>query len=622
MLTLDSKKMLVDAAILTDDPSFSPKKFEAAKAPNQQVVESMFLKIAAESEYPESGVSDKIVSPLIFRFLTENNRPVVVRDGNPVIFHLLLPNGIDLKNFSGHWAGQTWASQSRPVKVPLKVKKLGSVKGMTHWTVDFHYASIEFNAFIKAQAGKFNNGQLLNAKYYIEYKQEKQPLQIQKLVFVALKPTPQFKNIYIGPCGGNARSFFMEYPGFGKNLAFGGMNFINAWNAYPEMYKYTDRWNKFVSKCLDAKIAVTYEISPGHGLYGPSAKDDFAVDINGKISHKPSLTVSAKSRGISNVIKKTEQCTATAATGVVFDDEQYNSAGDKYDYSPRTKAAFKKYLESKGFKYVDPVKIVKAPKSYPKLYEQLRDFRCARNASYYALYQQAYEKGLAKAKRSTTFGKKMLVAQVCYSGNWTKARNNNYWDCRMLAPYCTWISPMIYTYAGIRYSDEVGDTLEEMNKAVGRVVGAPTLLCEHRMFGLVTRAQKPMFTYQILESLMQKSPMITFWYGPSVMNPLNMQHISNAIRQAVPYEKFFIDGSPVKLQASPSWVRVKALKLKGQTLIYVANYRNASNLKARITVPGVVRVLDVASGKNVKIDNASFTTNFKSSRGKLFVATH
>ena len=55
---------------------------------------------------------------------------------------------------------------------------------------------------------------------------------------------------------------------------------------------------------------------------------------------------------------------ANAGTqGMLMDDEWSNQIFDKVDYHPETKKLFKKYLEDKGEKYLDPLVIVKNKKT-------------------------------------------------------------------------------------------------------------------------------------------------------------------------------------------------------------------------------------------------------------------
>jgi len=100
------------------------------------------------------------------------------------------------------------------------------------------------------------------------------------------------------------------------------------------------------------------------------------------------------------------------------------------------------------------------------------------------------------------------------------------------------------------------------NNYAGRNVIAPTLLCEHSGGGDIDLTQKKMFKYQILECLMQQSRLIMFWKGAAVYNPINLQHISEAIRWAAPYENIILNGKKYKEAFSAQqWLRIKGLKL-------------------------------------------------------------
>ncbi|MDD2478937.1 MAG: hypothetical protein PHS31_03500 [Victivallaceae bacterium] len=313
---------------------------------------------------------------------------------------------------------------------------------------------------------------------------------------------------------------------------------------------------------------------------------------------------------------------ASAGYGLTVDDEHTNMLKDSVDYSPKMKKLFAEYIKTQGLDYVDPISIVNNKKGYPQLYSAWIDFRCKMKVDLYHLYRASYLEGFASSGGKYTFGKSMFIPQIVKDDSIAKTKINSFWDYKQLAEHSDYISPMIYTYQGIEGSDIVGNTIKMYHDYIGRKIIAPTLLVGHGGFGEIPLYQKPMIKYQIFESLMQQSKVIMFWAAPAPMDPLNLQFISDAIRQASPYEDIILNGNSVKLQTTPEWVRVNALQLNKQILVYVANYRNDVGHKIQVHLPSkAISVLDVETGKNLPLTGSSFETDFRSSRGKLFVAT-
>lgn len=362
------------------------------------------------------------------------------------------------------------------------------------------------------------------------------------------------------------------------------------------------------------------ECSPMYNT--PLSKPDCMVTLDGAIKQGyPSLSLDKDNAAVKAACSFIEDIAADGL-GLVLDDEHTNQLKDTADYNPAMKKLFEENLKTKGMNYVDPVTVVKSKESYPALYSAWVDFRCERMVNFYRLYRQAYLAGFAKSGGKYTFGKTMFIPQILMNNTTLESKTNSYWDYKALAEYSDYISPMIYTYQGIEDCARVGDTLKMYNDYIGRKIMAPTLLAGHSEFGEINLLQKPMIKYQIFESLMHQAKIIMFWVAPAPMDPLNLQYISDAIRQAGPYEDIILNGKQIKLNASPEWVRVKALQFEKQVLIYVANYRNDVSLNAKIRLPGhAVKVLDIESGNQVTVKNDSFETDFRSSRGKIFLAT-
>jgi hypothetical protein len=616
-------RMIVDAILVTTDSKYAPVKYEAKKASAKNFFADVQTPHMIKSIFKVYGISDKVSTPLFFTYKGK----VVKISGNqkPATFHVSIPANVKVKNVSSHWAGKNWNRPKRWGDKYLTWKKNGTetVDGIKHnkYEIYLYYLSIYTTIFVQADKSNFEAGRKLSCRYYLEYKGKKQLVETIPLRTVALKPAKAFKTILIGPAGGNARAFYQEFPDIAKDMVFSGMNVINPWHLSPKRDGIS--WKDFRNQCIQSKITILGEYSPFYGSFGIKDKKFQALSLNGKsVYHRPALVINEESASFRKTLEHLTDQGKQGVTGMVLDDEHFNQAKDKYDYNPLTKEKFKKYAAKRGITYVDPVLIVKDKKKYAVQYKSWVDFKCDCMVEMYRKFQKAYLKGFAEAPNSSTLGEKLFVAQILKNKTPEESRINSYWDYKKLAAFCDYISPMIYTYQGIKDSAQVGDIIAMYNKYIGKKIIAPTLLCEHGGFGDVDMTQKKMFKYQILESLMQQSRMILFWAGASIYNPLNSQHISEAIRWAGPYEDIILNGKEYTGVFSQKWVRIKGLKLNKRILLYVANYRNSITKKAQIKFKGKIKsILEIGTGKQLSISKNSFSVDFKSDRGKLFLIT-
>ncbi len=618
-LTFNSTgRMLIDAILVTDDPAYEPLGFEVAQVSDKSFFKDIDTPNMIKTVYNFNGVSDKIASPLEFMFHNDNNQQIKTGD-KPAILRIVLPKAIQIAGATAHWGGTGWGYEPfwGDKRLSWETKGLQTINGIDCNVYEFYYyfLGLSTTLFIKADSNGFKHGRKYVGEYQLEFKGIKQPMEKLVLDAVELKPATAFKNIWIGYCGETPSSYF-DYPNLIKAMGFSGMNLLNPCHI---RFNY-NLFEKFADECLKNRIMILGECSPLYNV--PLSKPDFMVTQDGTIKQGyPSLSLDKDSPAVQATCAYMEDV-ASGGFGLVADDEHTNQLKDSADYNPAMKKLFEEYLKKQGLAYVDPVTVVKNKESQAQLYAEWINFRCERMINFYRSYQQAYLNGFAKSGGKYTFGKTMFIPQILMNNTAMESKINSYWDYKALAQYCDYVSPMIYTYQGIEDSARVGDILKMYNDYIGRKITVPTLLAGHAGFGEITFSQKPMIKYQIFESLMQQSRVIMFWVAPAPMNPLNLQFISDAIRQAGPYEEIILNGRPIKLNASPEWVRINALQLDKQILIYVANYRNDASLKAKVNLTGrAVKVLDIESGKTVPLADNSFETDFRSSRGKLFLAT-
>lgn len=616
--------MLLDAIIVTSDAKYSPTLYEARKVASKNFFNDVKTAYMMKSAFKVYGINDRITTPLVFKY----HGKIVKIPGTekPAILHISLPTNIKVKNISSFWAGKTWHRPTRWGNKYLSWKNTGTevVNGIKHqkYEIYLYCLSLSCTVFVQADRATLQRDSKFSCNYFLEYKGKKQLVETVPLRTVMLKPTTAFKTILIGPAGGNATAFYEAFPNIAADMVFSGLNVINASHIKPDVSG--DRWKKFRNQCIQHKISILGEHSPFYGAFRIKDPQFQAVKLNGKRDpQRPSLCVNADNPAYrKNLNYLTEQC-QQGVTGMVMDDEHFNQKKDVFDYNPLTKAQFKVYLKPLGITYIDPAIIVKAKQQYATQYKAWVDFKCDRMIDRYRQYRQAYLKGFATAPSSTTFGKKLFIAQILKNNTAEESKINSYWDYKKLAAFCDYISPMIYTYGGIKDSAEVGNIIAMYNRYIGKKVIAPTLLCEHSGFGDIALTQKKMFKYQTLECLMQQSKLILFWKSAAVYNPLNLQYISEAIRWAAPYEDIILNGSKYTGAVSPQqWVRIKALKLDNYILLYVANYRNLQSKTATINFNSPIKsILEIGTGKELTNNNNSLTVNFKSDRGKLFLIT-
>ncbi|MCF6175659.1 MAG: hypothetical protein L3J71_07820 [Victivallaceae bacterium] len=617
-------RMLLDAIVITTDSKYAPMQYEARKVALKNFFTDLKTAHTIKSEYKVYGISDQITTPLNFLYYGK----IVKIPGNkkPAIMHISLPANIKIKNISSHWAGKTWNRPTRWGDKYLTWKQTGTevIDGIKQlkYEIYLYCLSLRYTLFIQADKDTLQRDSKFSCKYFLEYKGKKQLVETVPLHTVVMKPTTTFKTILIGPAGGNAAAFYEEFPDIAANMAFSGLNVINAWHIKPNISE--QRWQQFRKQCMQHKIAILGELSPFYGAFRVKDPQYQAVNLNGKRdATRPALYLEnnnpAFRKNLDYLTKQGQQ----GVTGMVLDDEHFNQKIDEFDYNPLTKALFKQYIAKHGLSYVDPVVIVKDKTKYAAQYKVWVDFKCDRMVERYRQYRQAYLKGFAEAPSSTTFGRKLFVAQIFKNNSPVESKTNSYWDYKKLATVCDYISPMIYTYGGIKDSALIGDITEMYNNYIGRNVIAPTLLCEHSGSGGIDLAQKKMFKYQTIEALMQQSKLIMFWKGAAVYNPINLQYISEAIRWTAPYEKIILNGNEYKGAVSPQqWVRIKGLKLDNHILLYVANYRNLQSKTATINFKSPIKsVLEIGTGQELINNNNSFTVSFKSDRGKLFLIT-
>jgi hypothetical protein len=331
--------------------------------------------------------------------------------------------------------------------------------------------------------------------------------------------------------------------------------------------------------------------------------------------HVPALYQNENSKAMRYMRDYLKKSAVACSQGMLLDDEWPNQIFDKVDYHPETKKLFRQYLESKKETYVDPLEIVNNKKKYSKLYQYWIDFRCERMAEFYRVLRAAYLSGL-KDKSDPMFCTGIQGRNSTPAG----IKESNFFDYRLLARHCDLILIMCYTYTFIPQSAEIGDTLDRYNKHIGRKICVPALLSEYD--GLeIPEDQKVFHKYQLWEAVMAQARLVEYWMSYGMYNPRNLRHIAEGIRQISPYENILLDGKTTDcVKTSAKFLRIRALKLGKQILLYAANYQHPSSLKAVIRIDAPIeKITALASGKTVKSDRNQIVFDSAAERGQLFL---
>ena len=615
----------VDAILLTTDPELRPAQLEARDSADA----SFFTDLRSHeihAQYRYNGVSAQVTCPVVFLPHPLGRRAFFVTPEQRAVFHLVVPDPIDVVAVSSHFAGVAWKSSRAHKNVALRTVERTRLddRPATHHAIDVSYMGLDLVVYMKARAERFEVGRIVRGRYWLDLDGDRQAPAELALHLVDIPSTKPFKEIFIGPAGGNATCHFIDYPQFTGAMRHAGMNVCNPWWLDIRFADHAELAGPFLDRCRAAGIMVFDEHSPFFGTFGPDPKrepEDFAVTREGKRSRHPSLIVGDATLGRN--LDRLRNIGAVGLQGVVLDDEGYNQRCDEVDYSERVKGAFRDYLaRHTALAYEDPALIVEHKAEKTGLYDAWVDFKCRCVLDRYKRYRDAFGEGVraADAQYKRTF----FIAQILRNRTPEESRTNTYWDYRLLADYCTHISPMIYTYGGLRYAGTVGDVVQMYSEYVGRDIIAPTLLAGHRDFGEVKLGDKAMIRYEIIEALIHKAPGILFWTTAGSMNALNLAEIAEGIRLTQPYEDVFVDGERfASLAVTPPETRVRALKLGPRLLVYVARYTGDAETKATVQVKEgrVSRVLDVAAGSEASREANGFATDFIAARGKLFLLT-
>ena len=622
-------RMLADAFLLTTDGKYAPAGFEA-KNVKQASVQDISTANMIRAEYAFEGVSDTVTLPLSFRIGGKPRK--IPCDGKPAVFHFSLPADIEVKGMSSHWAGENWNRPERWGKKFLTWKKTGSrtVNGLKvndYEAYLYYLCSNQYMIFLKAAPDEFRSRKESVCEYWLENGGEKQMKERVALKHIAIQPAKPFEKIMIGPDSAPFEMMYYSYPDFFVNLSACGMNHVGFWER-QDMGK---RFETFRDEAYKNKVAVTATVRQ----YTGAEKRHIAIGLDGKpVTGRQALTLAMteKDAPIAETLQRTRHA-ASRGTNVVFDDEMTNVRWDQMDYSPAVKTLFRKWLAEKHREvaYKEPELIVRDRLTDPVMYRHWVDFKCSRIAYWYSLYRKAFDEGVALAKGKYPENMKPMM-MACVQGivvgrdgkpcNAEAIKEAGYLDYRLLSKYCDIIQMMSYTYAGVKESAVPGDKMEMYNAYVGKNATAVLLLAGG--YGTETTPEnKVMLKYQLWDCLMQKPRIIIFYAGATLFNAPTLAPVVEAIRIARPYEKFFVEGRPYrKMSSASSRVRLKALELGDEVLLYATNYDNLTGPAETVAFPFSPKsVLDCISGRELEVDGKGFSFDFKNSRGRLFLVT-
>jgi hypothetical protein len=548
-------RMLIDAFLFTDDKDYVPKRYEGKAVNRKNFIKDIKLPIMIQPAYRHNSVSPDVVSPIRFDFIL--GKGATKAQTGKVL--LRIPDGIRLCGASSLWSGTDW--KATPKAKFLSWREIKHQNKIRFYEIDISFLANEFSVYIRAEAGTTGPQTMF---YSFKCNGKLQEWTSLPLSVVKIPATTAFKTIRMGPCSRRFRYFYADFPDFFATCKQAGVNLINPWTLYPA--RYPKVWQHFKASAKKYNILIAGEISPLHHRTPPH--DLRAVGLDGKQLYSLTLSATANHPWVKIGLNKIAEL-AKYVDYIVLDDEHTNYFGDRMDYHPKVLAEFAERCS------ISPKKIVKNKKKYQREYQQWIDFKCELNQRRIRLFAEAAAKVNPKVK---------ILPQIVPAPTLKNAKEASFWDyTKMGAAYH--LCPMIYTYSGIKQSAQVGDWSKIYNQAAGRVAIWPTLLCEHSGFGNINPPEKPFIKYGIWEALMERARMIFFWEATGFFQPINLQYFSEAVRVAVPYENFFLDGEPIKLKTTPRRLRAKGLRLGNKYLLYAADYTNPKPLGGIVQLP-------------------------------------
>ena len=633
------KRMMFDAVLITDDPDYAPVKYEAKDFPQAKIVD-ISTRHAIRAEYVNEGVTDTITLPITFRIAGQN---MPLDTGKPpAVFHFSLPENIKVEALTSHFAGENWSVKSRWHGKYLTWKKTGSHQKHGRNYNDYEaylywLSSNQYLIYVKADSKGFKQGDVSLCEYWLEHEGEKQLPEVIELKHIAIKPTSPFKNIHIGPAYVVFDMLYTSMPNCFDNMAACGFNYLGAFNNFHAWGEDGKENFALFEKMRDEAYSRNFKVIMNCDIYKKIGEADLAWGLNEKpLTAKNadkqkivSLAMDENSLPMQIAMKEIREL-ASLGISVELDDEMMNRMGDRIDYSPKTQELFRKWLAEnrRSVPYKSPVEIVKNKANDPDMYNHWVDFKCSRMAYWYSLYRKAFEEGLAQAKGKYPEGQKpMMIACVDGAGTqcdtYRRIMEISYFDYKMLEKHLDYISVMAYSYGGVAEADKSGKAIEMYRDYMYDSAAFPILLaggygCE------IGADNKAMLKYEVLEALMLKCRVISFYAGATLFNAPTLAPVVEAIRIARPYEDFFLNGRRCRPYTSDSkWLRTLGLKLENKLLLYAANYRNNPSAKATIVFDEKIRnVIDCSNNEKLQIKDNSIAIDFKNERGRLFLVEY
>lgn len=631
-LTIEPEgRVCLDGILLTSDVSYQPEdvaELAEMDGPCPLIDVESDEKVSING-YKTFGITDQFSAPISLTIYPQEGFDFTRKADSPAHVALALPPCVEITNYTSHWAGRDWKTSRSPEFISLKSGGKETIDGEEY---DLHRVSMyrlhgSVKVFVKCVDGELEDGKRFPAYYWIEDGDMKTTLRKMMLEMVALSPVKKtFETIFIGPMGGWMRSFFRDYQELPDVLKYCGLNILNTWRAAATHRSGgVEITRKLARECNDRGIAVIDEISPFLQYKKLYLSDDAAMTIDGVRSGMPALHIDEDSPAMKAMREDIARIVKSGVSGLSLDDEIYNRAGDDVDFSEKTKELFKTYLaEHANLEYVDPVEIVKNKDRLHALYSAWVDFKCARVLGWYDLYRATYENALKETGADSTFGKQYFIPVFGYLTSSRKYKQRMYFDIPELAKRATQLSPMIYTYRGIREAGRVGATIKNLWRMAEteKNIVTPTLLGGHGGgSGEIPRSEMKMVKYEIYECLINQSPGMFFWLTPCFINPLALREVVTAVNATAEREEFFTKGVKEKVSIKPVGLNADALRLGDDIVVYASNYQLDDKIHGTVSLQGgaIVKITDLETGETLPASGGSFVVDFSRERGRLFL---
>lgn len=595
--------VIINAILLTDDPGIIPEGYSL-----REKATAGFVKDVPAEWYPYiSGMND--VYGLLPDMVTAGSfnightgKGIIHRKDRKVTAVFDLPEGLKIK--AAH-QGPASTNSAAPgyekieIEEPVPVNKGKEV--LTQYRINLSYiaesSTLQIYFYYK---GNSASGEVVKGICRMEWDQGVSDEKEVTFRIAVLPDTKMdFKHLLFGTAGQSYgyvnNSIWPDFPELTKRAGMNAMVMLG--NFYKQRDDLKER-QELVRSFYGKGIQVFEGYSPWYslGLLPPTVEEGAAVGIDGKIyKDYKNRTVPCPTfiEGNSYIEKELDILRTVAAcgvSGIMFDDERFNSKGESICYCSRCVKGFREFLEHREGSpaFVEPVEIVKNKEKYPQLYDLWMEFCALGNTRRHALMKKVFADKVRESNADSTYRKGITIAEITVADGTTKtSREKHLWDLPSLAETVDYVCPMIYITAVSQVDSlisRVRNILDSMGGKKERLL--VTLNCGYTGGGEISLVEKPLIKYSILECVLNGSQGAFFWNGFATYDPLSLEQIASALSMLAPYEDIIVEGkiNHGVVNVSGGKANVSAIVHEKGILVLVSEY-SKNEVAAEVTVP-------------------------------------